>query len=551
MGPPGGGISDAGGIAGALPHTPPKSPPFGNPITADAMKTGINFARCNCGSAQAHNERKAEYLEALERSGKKTYDIFHDRTATNLHWTNPAYAGKSLEQILQDCRERYTASTGQAPQEQDRERVVTDKKTGLRKTVTTAGWSPIREGVCPVKEDTRLSDFNPLIKHLAAKGVHVISIDIHRDEGYQDPATGERKYNYHAHVIADWTDHGSGKTAKLDKADMSKVQTVLADALHMERGESKEVTGKDHLTPAQQREKAAAEHAAQLEAKVADLENQVKEGARSHEAHLLQVCKEFQGIGRNTVRNFDYLQGFGIEQLKPKPKEQETRDQLAEECQRDLEQMRAQELLQQQSVLRVLIANTQNAIRRIGDRLQKLSTGVAFWKKPRLAHEADLQAAVASANAERDQARAEAQKAVKSAENAQSAAESAKANADNLARQHREALRTIEADKAAAREEGRKAGASAKHQEWQKWYNEQGKPAIDERDQLAEEKKGWQQERRSWLQDFRDIAKILTSRYTPDAVKDFEKAGLREKVGKDIWDKAKEPEVKQSRGPHL
>lgn len=254
------------------------------------MKTGINFARCNCGSAQAHNERNAEYLEALERSGKKTYDIFHDRTATNLHWTNPAYAGKSLEQILQDCRERYTASTGQAPQEQDRERVVTDKKTGLRKTITTAGWSPIREGVCPVKEDSRLSNFNPLIKHLAAKGVRVISIDIHRDEGYQDPVTGERKYNYHAHIIADWTDRITGKTAKLNKADMSAVQTVLADALGMERGESKEVTGKDHLTPAQQREKAAAERAGRLEAKAADLENQVK--ANQEEADRAQRSME-------------------------------------------------------------------------------------------------------------------------------------------------------------------------------------------------------------------------------------------------------------------
>lgn len=517
------------------------------------MKTGINFARCNCGSAQAHNERKAEYLEALERSGKKTYDIFHDRTATNLHWTNPAYAGKSLEQILQDCRERYTASTGQAPQEQDRERVVTDKKTGLRKTVTTAGWSPIREGVCPVKEDTRLSDFNPLIKHLAAKGVRVISIDIHRDEGYQDPVTGERKYNYHAHVIADWTDRITGKTAKLNKADMSEVQTVLADALHMERGEAKEVTGKDHLTPAQQREKAAAENAARLEAKVADLENQVKEGARSHEQELRQVCKEFQGIGRNTVRNFDYLQGFGIEQLKPRPKEQETRDQLAEESQRDLEQMRAQELLQQQSVLRVLIANTQNAIRRIGDRLQKLATGVAFWKKPRLAHEADLQAAVSAANAERDQARAEAQKAVESAKNAQSAAESAKATADNLAQQHREALRTLEADKAAAREEGRKAGATARDNVWKQWAAENHTPAVQERDQLREEKAKWDKERKGWLQDFKDIARTLTSSWTPETVKEFEKQGLRDMVGSNLWDEAKKPEVKQSKGytPHF
>ena len=229
-------------------------------------KTGINFERCNVVSAQLHNERDAAYLESVKASGKATYEIFDDRTATNKHWTSKAYAGKTLEQILEDCRERYRRAVGQEPQEQDRVRKVKDKKTGLFREVTTAGWSPIREGVCPVKEDTKLQDFNPLIRHLAAKGVHVISIDIHRDEGYQDPVAGERKYNYHAHIIADWTDHETGKTAKLNKDDMSEVQTVLADALGMERGESKEVTGKDHLTPAQQREKAAAEHAAQLEA---------------------------------------------------------------------------------------------------------------------------------------------------------------------------------------------------------------------------------------------------------------------------------------------
>ena len=506
------------------------------------MKTGINFVRCNCSSAEAHNRRDKAYLEALERSGKKTYDIFHDRTATNLHWTNPAYAGRSLEQILQDCRERYTASTGQAPQEQDRVRKVKDKKTGLYKEVTTAGWSPIREGVCPVKEDTRLSDFNPLIKHLAAKGVRVISIDIHRDEGYQDPVTGERKYNYHAHVIADWTDRVTGKTAKLNKADMSEVQTILADALGMERGESKEVTGKEHLTPTQQREKAAAEHTARLEAQVADLEQDMR-----------QMCKDFQHSGRDTVKNFDYLQGFGIEQLKPTPKEQNTRDQLAEECQRDLEQMSAEELQQQQSILRVLIANTQNAIRRIGNRLQKLATGVKFWKKPRLAHEAELQAAVAAANAERDRTRAEAQKAVKSAENAQSAAESAKANANQLARQHQEALRTLDADKEKAREEGRQAGATAKDKEWRQWYNETGQPAIEERDQLREEKAKWEKERKGWLQDFKDIARTLTRSWSPDTVKEFEKQGLRDMVGTNLWDEAKKPEVKQSKGhtPHL
>ena len=493
-------------------------------------KTGIHIKPCNTGSAEQHNRRDKEYLERLDASGKKTYDIFRDETHLNRSWVNPDYRDRTLDQVLQELRKEVKEKTGRAMQEKA---------------------TPIREGVCPILPSTQLSDFAPVVEWYKAHGAAVIRIDLHHDEGHTDAVTGERKHNHHAHVIVDYIDHATGRSVKLTKEDISELQGVLAAALHMERGTSKAETGAEHLAAQEYREKKAGENAARLEARCQELEQQVKQDAIIHEGELRAICKDFQGIGRQTVKNFDYLQGFGIKQLEPKPKEQETRDQLAEECQRDLQQLRIQELLQEQSLLRVLIANTQNAIRRIGDRLQKLAASVEFWKKPRLAHEADLQAAVASANAERDQARAEAQKAVKSAENAQSAAESAKANADNLARQHREALRTIEADKAAAREEGRKAGASAKHQEWTKWANEVADPAIKERDQLAEEKKGWQQERRSWLQDFRDIAKILTSRYNPDAVKDFEKAGLREKVGSDIWDAAKKPEVKQSRGPHL
>ena len=164
-----------------------------------------------------------------------------------------------------------------------------------------------------------------------------------------------------------------------------------------------------------------------------------------------------------------------------------------------------------------------------------------------------MQAAVSAANAERDQARAEARKAVESAKNAQGAAESAKSSADNLARQHREAIRTLEADKAAAREEGRKAGATAKDKEWRQWYNDTGKPAIEELDQLRDEKAKWDKERKGWLQDFKNIARTLNTRYDADTVKDFEKAGLRDMVGHDLWDDAKEPEQKQSKGytPHL
>ena len=268
------------------------------------MKTGIKFERCNIASAQKHNQRAKDYLEAVERSGKKTYEIFHDRTPENLHWTAPAYAGQSLEQILQACRMRYKASTGQNPQEEDRVRTITDKKTGLKKTVTTAGWSPIREGVCPVKEDTGPHNFRRFIEWMEQKGVHVISIDIHRDEGYQDPVTGKRKYNLHAHVIVDWTDHATGKTAKLNKQDATDMQTVLAESLRMERGESKAVTGAEHLTAQQYREKMARENAARLETRSEELSVEIARTEQSiEEAHRREADAMERAASREQLRN--------------------------------------------------------------------------------------------------------------------------------------------------------------------------------------------------------------------------------------------------------
>ena len=72
---------------------------------------------------------------------------------------------------------------------------------------------------------------------------------IHSDEGHYgipgDNATW--KPNFHAHIVWDWMNHDTGKSCKLDEKAMSEMQTVLAECLDMERGTSKEVTGKKHL----------------------------------------------------------------------------------------------------------------------------------------------------------------------------------------------------------------------------------------------------------------------------------------------------------------
>ena len=88
------------------------------------MKTGIHFERCNVASSEAHNRRDPKYLENVERSEKKYYDIFHDRTTQNSHWTNTEYEGKTLPAILDEMRQRYRDYVGQLPQEEDKERVI-------------------------------------------------------------------------------------------------------------------------------------------------------------------------------------------------------------------------------------------------------------------------------------------------------------------------------------------------------------------------------------------------------------------------------------------
>lgn len=223
-------------------------------------KTGINFQRCNVGSVEAHNERTQEYLDGVKKSGRKLY-FFQDLTHLNKSIVNPEYEDLSCAEIFEKQKDIYMKNVGQKPNLEDR--VITNKKTGKQRTVS--GWSPLREGVAPIKEDTKLEDFAPFIAWCNDNGLNVVRIDLHFDEGYEN-TRGERTFNRHAHIVVDWMDWNTGRTAKLDASKMSEAQDVIADALGMERGEKKLETGAVHLNPTEYREKAAGEHLIRLEA---------------------------------------------------------------------------------------------------------------------------------------------------------------------------------------------------------------------------------------------------------------------------------------------
>ena len=208
-----------------------------------AQKTSINIKPCNIGSSEAHNKRTAEYLANIRR--EKFY-IRTDLMAGNEAWVSPAFGEATLTDRYNQIAAMVKEKTGRAMQTKDRERV--NKKTG--KVTIVRGSTPLKEGVVVIKDDTTMEQLRHFCEVCKQRwGITALQVFIHRDEGHYgipgDNATW--KPNLHAHIVWDWMNHDTGKSCKLDEKAMSEMQTVLAGCLEMERGTSKEVTGKEHL----------------------------------------------------------------------------------------------------------------------------------------------------------------------------------------------------------------------------------------------------------------------------------------------------------------
>ena len=206
-------------------------------------KTSINIKPCLVTSSGAHNRRLAEYLANIRK--EKIY-IRTDHMAKNETWVSPELGDTSLEERSRQIAAMVKKKTGRAMQTKDRKRV--NKKTG--KVTVVRGSTPIKEGVVVIKEDTAMEQLRHFCEVCKERwGITPLQIFIHRDEGhYETPGDKTTwKPNYHAHIVWDWMNHDTGKSCKLLPQDMSQMQTILAEALGMERGTSKELTGREHL----------------------------------------------------------------------------------------------------------------------------------------------------------------------------------------------------------------------------------------------------------------------------------------------------------------
>ena len=218
-----------------------------------ATKSSIHIKPCNVASSEAHNRRTAEYMRNI---GKSKIYIVPELTADNEQWINPDFGSPELQTHYENIKRMVKEKTGRAMQEKERER---KGKNG--KIIKVAGCSPIREGVLLIRPDTTLADVRKFGEECKKRwGITPLQIFLHKDEGHwlsglpevddkDSFQVGERwfKPNYHAHIVFDWMNHDTGKSRKLNDEDMTEMQSLASDILLMERGQSKAVTGKEHL----------------------------------------------------------------------------------------------------------------------------------------------------------------------------------------------------------------------------------------------------------------------------------------------------------------
>ncbi len=192
----------------------------------------------------------------MRNIGKSQIYIVHELTSNNEQWINPGFGSPNLQTHYKNIKRMVKEKTGRAMQEKERER---KGKNG--KIIKVAGCSPIREGVLLIRPDTTLADVRKFGEECQRRwGITPLQIFLHKDEGHWlsgQPEAGDResfqvgekwfKPNYHAHIVFDWMNHDTGKSRKLNDEDMTEMQSLASDILLMERGQSKVITGKEHL----------------------------------------------------------------------------------------------------------------------------------------------------------------------------------------------------------------------------------------------------------------------------------------------------------------
>ena len=225
--------------------------------------TSVHIQACKTASSEIHNLREKELSYVREELSHMNESIIHER----------------ITPALSRIEDTYTKATGQKLQ---------------------PSASPLKEAVLVIREDTTMEEVKRFGELCHQEfGITPIQYHIHKDEGHYDSITNEWKPNLHAHIVFDFTcyehrmvektaksngktiknDNGEpekkmvdnyGKSIKLGKSDMSRMQDLAAIATGMERGVA---SNKIHLDAQRYKAQAIAEDVKELQ----QLHTEVKE----------------------------------------------------------------------------------------------------------------------------------------------------------------------------------------------------------------------------------------------------------------------------------
>ena len=244
--------------------------------------TSVHIQACKTASSEIHNLREKDLSYVRDELSHLNESVIYER----------------ITPALSRIEDTYTKATGQKMQ---------------------PSASPLKEAVLVIREDTTMED----VKHfgeLCQKefGITPIQYHIHKDEGHYDSITNEWKPNLHAHIVFDFTcyehrmvektaksngktiknESGNpekkmvdnyGKSIKLSKSDMSRMQDLAAIATGMERGVA---SNKIHLDAQRYKAQAIAEDIKELQLLHTEVKEENQRLSESNEALTFSINEQ-------------------------------------------------------------------------------------------------------------------------------------------------------------------------------------------------------------------------------------------------------------------
>lgn len=249
-------------------------------------KSSINIADIK-HEAYEHNHRNYTPNYTIDTKDKNEYICFLKdkflKTETNKYGTYKKIDFEAIEAVY---KANHKATTGRTPQ-------------------ASIKW--FKEAVINTDEHITKQHLINLKNKLKSEfGISVIDIAHHRDEGHIE--NGVKKINYHAHLIFVNAD-SNGITKKWNKAELRRLQTVVAETLEMERGtpgKNKRLEHKDY----KEQQKIKTKAVNKVVQKYENIEEQHSEDMRIVKIlrnEITELKAKNVELTKSDLKNFDKL----------------------------------------------------------------------------------------------------------------------------------------------------------------------------------------------------------------------------------------------------